>query len=61
MAVGFVRHLSSDRWRMMLTPTRLPQDSEARTLIVGYSIAGVYAILSWSQVLIWPASEAPYC
>ncbi|KAK0629258.1 major facilitator superfamily domain-containing protein [Bombardia bombarda] len=38
----------------------LPQDPEARTLIVGYSIAGVYAILSWSQVLIWPASQAPY-
>ncbi|KAK0640733.1 major facilitator superfamily domain-containing protein [Cercophora newfieldiana] len=37
----------------------LPQDSEARTLIVGYSIAGVYAVLSWSQVLIWPASQAP--
>ncbi|KAK5658060.1 hypothetical protein OQA88_2616 [Cercophora sp. LCS_1] len=38
----------------------LPQDSEARTLIVGYSIAGVYAVLSWSQVLIWPASQAPF-
>ncbi|KAK3492769.1 MFS general substrate transporter [Neurospora hispaniola] len=38
----------------------LPQDSEARTLIVGYSIAGVYAVLTWSQVLIWPASQAPY-
>ncbi|KAK3381093.1 major facilitator superfamily domain-containing protein [Podospora didyma] len=38
----------------------LPQDPEARTLIVGYSIAGVYAVLSWSQVLIWPASQAPY-
>ncbi|KAK3693168.1 MFS general substrate transporter [Podospora appendiculata] len=39
----------------------LPRDSEARTLIVGYSIASVYAVLSWSQVLIWPASQAPYC
>ncbi|KAK4210768.1 putative transporter [Rhypophila decipiens] len=38
----------------------LPHDSEARTLIVGYSIAGLYAILSWSQVLIWPASQAPF-
>ncbi|KAK3315844.1 retrograde regulation protein 2 [Apodospora peruviana] len=38
----------------------LPQDPEARTLIVGYSIASVYAVLSWSQVLIWPASQAPY-
>lgn len=39
----------------------LPQDPEARTLIVGYSIAGVYSIIAWSQVLVWPASEAPYC
>ncbi|KAM7183643.1 putative transporter [Naviculisporaceae sp. PSN 640] len=38
----------------------LPHDPEARTLIVGYSIAGLYAILSWSQVLIWPASQAPF-
>ncbi|KAK0742739.1 major facilitator superfamily domain-containing protein [Schizothecium vesticola] len=38
----------------------LPHDPEARTLIVGYSIASMYAILSWSQVLIWPASQAPY-
>lgn len=39
----------------------LPQDPEARTLILGYAIAGVYAIIAWSQVLVWPASEAPYC
>ncbi|EOO02300.1 putative major facilitator superfamily transporter protein [Phaeoacremonium minimum UCRPA7] len=38
----------------------LPQDPEARTLILGYAIAGVYAILAWSQVLVWPASQAPY-
>ncbi|KUI60970.1 putative transporter SEO1 [Cytospora mali] len=38
----------------------LPQDPEARTLILGYAIAGVYAIIAWSQVLVWPASEAPY-
>lgn len=38
----------------------IPQDPEARTLIVGYAIAGVYAIIAWSQVLVWPASEAPY-
>lgn len=38
----------------------VPQDAEARTLIVGYAIALVYAFLAWSQVLIWPASEAPY-
>lgn len=39
----------------------LPQDPEARTLILGYAIAGVYAIIAWSQVLVWPASEAPHC
>lgn len=39
----------------------LPQDPEARTLILGYSIAGLYALIAWSQVLVWPASEAPYC
>lgn len=39
----------------------IPQDPEARTLILGYSIAGVYAIIAWSQVLVWPTSEAPYC
>lgn len=39
----------------------LPQDPEARTLIVGVSIAGYYAISAWSQVLVWPATQAPYC
>ncbi|KPM44466.1 hypothetical protein AK830_g2096 [Neonectria ditissima] len=38
----------------------IPQDPEARTLIVGASVAMYYAISSWSQVLVWPASEAPY-
>lgn len=38
----------------------LPQDPEARTLVVGYAIAGVYSIIAWSQVLVWPASEAPH-
>lgn len=38
----------------------LPQDPEARTLILGYSIAGLYALIAWSQVLVWPATEAPY-
>lgn len=32
-----------------------------RTLIVGASIAGYYSISAWSQVLVWPASQAPYC
>ncbi|KAI1337605.1 major facilitator superfamily transporter [Xylariaceae sp. FL0016] len=38
----------------------LPQDPEARTLIVGVAIAAYYAVSAWSQVLVWPASEAPY-
>lgn len=38
----------------------IPQDPEARTLIVGVSVAGYYAISAWSQVLVWPASQAPY-
>ncbi|KAJ5760323.1 Major facilitator superfamily domain general substrate transporter [Penicillium odoratum] len=38
----------------------IPQDPEARTLIVGVSVAGYYAISAWSQVLAWPASQAPY-
>lgn len=39
----------------------LPQDPEARTLIVGVTIAGYYAIAAWSQVLVWPAVQAPFC
>ncbi|KAI6080824.1 putative allantoate permease [Hypoxylon rubiginosum] len=38
----------------------LPQDPEARTLIVGVAIASYYAISAWSQVLVWPAVQAPY-
>ncbi|KAI9842551.1 MAG: hypothetical protein M1837_007064 [Sclerophora amabilis] len=38
----------------------LPQDPEARSLIVGVAVAGFYAVSAWSQVLVWPASEAPY-
>ncbi|POS69989.1 major facilitator superfamily transporter [Diaporthe helianthi] len=38
----------------------VPQDPEARTLVVGYAIAGLYSIIAWSQVLVWPASEAPH-
>lgn len=38
----------------------LPQDPEARSLIVGVAIAGYYGISAWSQVLVWPASEAPF-
>lgn len=38
----------------------IPQDPEARSLIVGVTIAGYYAVAAWSQVLVWPASQAPY-
>ncbi|KAK4499541.1 hypothetical protein PRZ48_010057 [Zasmidium cellare] len=38
----------------------IPQDPEARSLIVGVSVAFYYAISAWSQVLVWPASQAPY-
>ncbi|KAH8810652.1 major facilitator superfamily domain-containing protein [Xylogone sp. PMI_703] len=38
----------------------IPQDPEARSLIVGVAVAGYYAISAWSQVLVWPASQAPY-
>lgn len=38
----------------------LPQDPEARSLIVGITIAGYYSVAAWSQVLVWPAREAPY-
>lgn len=42
-------------------PQSIPQDPEARSLIVGVAVAGYYAISSWSQVLVWPATQAPYC
>ncbi|GME35087.1 putative transporter SEO1 [Neofusicoccum parvum] len=38
----------------------VPQDPEARSLIVGVSVAGYYAVNAWSNVLIWPAEQAPY-
>ena len=38
----------------------IPQDPEARTMVVGVAVAGYYAISAWSQVLVWPASQAPY-
>lgn len=38
----------------------IPQDPEQRALVVGVSIAIYYAISAWSQVLIWPASQAPH-
>jgi MFS family permease len=38
----------------------IPQDPEARALVVGVSVAAYYAISSWSQVLTWPASQSPH-
>ncbi|KAJ5127926.1 hypothetical protein N7448_008705 [Penicillium atrosanguineum] len=38
----------------------IPQDPEVRSLVVGVSVAGYYAISAWSQVLVWPATQAPY-
>lgn len=37
-----------------------PHDAEQRAFITGLSIAMYYAISSWSNVLIWPASEVPH-
>lgn len=39
----------------------IPQDPEARSLIVGVAVASYYAISAWSQVLVWPAKQAPFC
>jgi hypothetical protein len=65
-----------------LNQPSMPEDPEARSLIVGIAIAGYCAyqdpeilinslllihdistdaISAWSQVLIWPAKEAPFC
>lgn len=38
----------------------IPQDPEQRTLVVGVAVAVYYAISAWSQVLVWPASQAPH-
>ncbi|KAH8674233.1 major facilitator superfamily transporter [Xylariales sp. PMI_506] len=38
----------------------LPQDPEARSLIVGVAIATYYGVSAWSQVLVWPTVQAPY-
>lgn len=37
-----------------------PHDAEQRAFITGFSIAIYYAISSWSNVLIWPATQAPH-
>ncbi|KAF9003169.1 retrograde regulation protein 2 [Hymenopellis radicata] len=38
----------------------IPQDPEQRALVVGVAIAIYYAISAWSQVLVWPAKQAPH-
>lgn len=38
----------------------LPTDAEQRALTIGMSITGYYAINAWSNVLIFPASQAPH-
>ncbi|KAJ8075123.1 hypothetical protein PM082_019450 [Marasmius tenuissimus] len=38
----------------------IPHDPEQRALVVGVAIAIYYAISAWSQVLVWPASQAPH-
>ena len=45
----------------LLIYDRIPQDPEVRSLVIGVTIAGYYAISAWSQVLVWPAVQAPYC
>jgi hypothetical protein len=40
---------------------RLPRDPEARSLIVGICVTGIYSIDTGAQVGMWPASQAPYC
>lgn len=37
-----------------------PHDAEQRAFILGWSIAFYYAVGAWSNVLIWPADEAPH-
>ena len=51
--------LAIDRQKSWLSDL-IPQDPEARSLIVGCAVAGYYAVSAWSQVLVWPASQAPY-
>ncbi|KAG7087667.1 hypothetical protein E1B28_013615 [Marasmius oreades] len=38
----------------------IPHDPEQRALVVGVAIAIYYAISAWSQVLVWPAVQAPH-
>ncbi|KAJ7167417.1 major facilitator superfamily domain-containing protein [Mycena crocata] len=38
----------------------IPHDPEQRSLVVGVAIAMYYAISAWSQVLVWPAVQAPH-
>ncbi|KAJ6595601.1 major facilitator superfamily domain-containing protein [Mycena vulgaris] len=38
----------------------IPHDPEQRSLVVGVAIAMYYAVSAWSQVLVWPAKQAPH-
>ncbi|TLD20761.1 hypothetical protein PspLS_08362 [Pyricularia sp. CBS 133598] len=38
----------------------LPHDPDSVTFIIGATVALNFAILSWAQALMWPASKAPY-
>jgi MFS family permease len=58
----FISHLSLGTAPLIFSwlSELIPQDPEARSLIVGTSVAGYYAFSAWSGILIWPAKEAPY-
>ena len=58
----FISHLSLGTAPLIFSwlSELIPQDPEARSLIVGMSVAGYYAFSAWSNILIWPAKEAPY-
>jgi hypothetical protein len=60
LAGGFVGDLLRQIWGE-LTLSRLPQDPDVRSLVVGVAITADYAIQAWSNKLMWPASHAPYC
>lgn len=38
----------------------LPSDAEQRALVLGVCITAFYAINAWSNILIFPASQAPH-
>ncbi|KAJ7126191.1 retrograde regulation protein 2 [Mycena epipterygia] len=38
----------------------IPHDPEQRALVVGAAITMYYVVSAWSQVLVWPATQAPH-